>query len=358
MINQIKNTLKRVDFIYKMYNLILKILKKIDDILLYLATVNNLFLRLKVFFDKQYQFEYKVLLNGIKEYRRNLKLRRNEYYLRRQLHRLEKGLIHKNKKKVFALEFILPTVEVFEKLYSVGETYEDFLVYAYSVLSQYFSITESKDERYLQAKKLFESLSLNFKKKNVEKFYVSTYYNPRKNISFDEFKNLVVSRKSIRHFSSKEVSNEIFEKAIEIARYAPSGCNRQPYRFLVIKDKEILNVVKKLPPGGGGNAFDAPAVVFVIGDQSAFSTTSSSHECYIDASLASMIFVLALECLGVSSCFMNWPHIYQLDQQARKLLNLKPYEVIVTTIAVGYAEEGAICAISKRKEVKQLLEIL
>lgn len=346
----LRKRLKEIGFIRRLYYRYKSILMILSDVVLEIAVKNNSICKLIMFFDRQNVLEYRILLYGNKVYRSNLKKRQNEYYLKRQLHRIEKGLIRADRKEVFGLGYILPAVEVLANMAKFEGKRNTFLIYAYEVFAKYFAVTESDDSTYNAAKNLFKSLNYSPTNKYLPYRYV------RQKPDFSVFENLVFSRKSIRQFSTEDVGKEIFENAVKLASQAPSGCNRQPYRFLVIKKKEFVDKFSSFPPGGGGNSFGAPALVFVIGDQSSFPETNSSHEVYIDASLTSMIFVLALESMGVSSCFMNWPHIYELNKKAFKELGLKPYEVIVTSIAVGYADENATCAFSLRKDVEEILE--
>jgi len=46
-------------------------------------------------------------------------------------------------------------------------------------------------------------------------------------------------RRSIRKFKKESISQEQIEKLIEVARFAPSGSNVQPWRFIIIKDKNL-----------------------------------------------------------------------------------------------------------------------
>lgn len=48
------------------------------------------------------------------------------------------------------------------------------------------------------------------------------------------------SRRSCRNFRPQEVPQEVLEKLIDIARYAPTGHNSQNYEFIVIRDKELI----------------------------------------------------------------------------------------------------------------------
>jgi len=54
-----------------------------------------------------------------------------------------------------------------------------------------------------------------------------------------EFIELIKSRRSIRKYQDKPVSNKILQKLLEAAQWAPSAHNSQPWEFIIIKDEEI-----------------------------------------------------------------------------------------------------------------------
>ncbi|MEM0447847.1 MAG: nitroreductase family protein, partial [Thermoplasmata archaeon] len=66
----------------------------------------------------------------------------------------------------------------------------------------------------------------------------------------NEFINIIMERRSIRNYKMDEVSDEILFKLIRAAQYAPSSWNRQPWRFIIIKDKEKLKKISEILPYG------------------------------------------------------------------------------------------------------------
>jgi len=56
------------------------------------------------------------------------------------------------------------------------------------------------------------------------------------------------SRRSIRVFTDRGVDLKIVLKAIDIAMYAPSAKNSQPWRYINVKDREILDKLSKIYP--------------------------------------------------------------------------------------------------------------
>jgi len=59
-------------------------------------------------------------------------------------------------------------------------------------------------------------------------------------------KKAIETRRSIRHFRPDNVPDELIEQVLEAARLAPSGSNRQPWRFLVIRDKEVKKELRRI----------------------------------------------------------------------------------------------------------------
>jgi nitroreductase len=53
--------------------------------------------------------------------------------------------------------------------------------------------------------------------------------------------SIIRARRSIRNFSGKKLTSADISRILEAGRWAPSGLNNQPWRFLVIEDKELRN---------------------------------------------------------------------------------------------------------------------
>ncbi|MEM3905002.1 MAG: nitroreductase family protein, partial [Sulfolobales archaeon] len=55
----------------------------------------------------------------------------------------------------------------------------------------------------------------------------------------EELLNFLISRRSIRKFRPDPVPDELILKILDVARYAPSARNSQPWVFIVVKDPEV-----------------------------------------------------------------------------------------------------------------------
>ena len=61
----------------------------------------------------------------------------------------------------------------------------------------------------------------------------------------NEFEQRMKTRRSVREFSKKDVSQEIIEKIVRISASAPSGANKEPWYFSIVKDMKIKKEINK-----------------------------------------------------------------------------------------------------------------
>jgi nitroreductase len=107
--------------------------------------------------------------------------------------------------------------------------------------------------------------------------------------------------------------------------------------------------------GTTGYAGNIPALVVLVGDWSCYPEERDRHVPYIDASLAAMQFMLALETLGLASCPINWPDIEPLERRMDRELGLPPHLRPVMLIALGYPDPTGGVPYSAKKGAGLLL---
>lgn len=66
------------------------------------------------------------------------------------------------------------------------------------------------------------------------------------NYNLEEVDRLIKNRRSVRLFKKDDVPDEIIAKLIDLAHWAPSGMNAQPWKFVVIKDKKLIDEIRKV----------------------------------------------------------------------------------------------------------------
>ena len=79
-----------------------------------------------------------------------------------------------------------------------------------------------------------------------------------------DFMELALARQSCRDFSDTPVEHEKLERCIEAGRLAPSGCNAQPWSFVVVEKPEIVKEMALCTQQLGLNAFTSNAQAFII----------------------------------------------------------------------------------------------
>lgn len=307
-------------------------------------------------FDQAYAFEQQSILKSRVRYRdTNGVQKTSSSLLRRNIHRLEKGLIMRPRRPIFALDYIGETLNVFESVHKIKGFNEMELTWASAVLCEYFSVVDYNDERLKKHIVHFESLGITASKDATP---YQSEERAQHSVSYTALSQLVKARRSTRWYLNKAVPRALISDAINIASEAPSACNRQAFRFICIDETSTILKVAKLPGGTAGFFNNIPCLMAVIGDHSAYLEMRDRHAIYIDSSLASMQFMLACETLGLSTCAINWPELKQLDKRVSAVLDLPQYERVIMFIAVGYSlPEGGIPYSSKKKS-EQLLTFL
>lgn len=301
---------------------------------------------------KEFRREQFSVLQGKRKYQHNLeKSESSQYLLRRNIHRLEKGLIMRPRRKIFAKNYITETVSAYKIAISnvtcrSSNVVVDELNWAHSVLDKYFGLIGS-DIVIDQAKKEFLSLGFEPTDTHIRVPYKRDLESHP--VSYEQFNTLSWKRRSVRWYLQKPVPRELIDRAVESALLSPSACNRQPFQFRIFDQPDLVEKIAAVPMGTKGFYDNFPAIIAVVGDLSAYFSERDRHIIYIDASLASMSLMYAFETLGLSSCPINWPDIENLEKEMEKLISLEPHERVVMFISVGYPDPEGLVPYSQKK---------
>lgn len=273
--------------------------------------------------------------------------------LRRNVHRIEKALIMKNRRAVFAADYIGETVKFYAASLTQSQTNSDSmelseLQWAHDVLHEYFRVVDSTHPRVSAAKALFDAQTLPARSDSPKIPFV------KKNttaISYEDFLAMTENRRSVRWFQNKPVPRDAIDKAMMAARQSPTACNRLPYEFRVFDDKDMVQKVAAVPFGTAGWDTNIPCIIVIVGKLSSYFSPRDRHAFYIDSSLAAMSFIFALETQGLSSTLINWPDLEPVEIKMQKLLGLDFTERVVMLMAVGYADPKEQVPFSQKKEL-------
>jgi len=163
----------------------------------------------------------------------------------------------------------------------------------------------------------------------------------------------IMTRKSVRSFANKEVEEEKIDTLLKAGMAAPSGVNKQPWKFIVVKNKEKIEEIKKAMPFG---KYDAPLIIVpCINDAATFPLPHDLANC--DLSAASENILLAAHALGLGAV---WCAIYPSKGQIkkmRKILNQGAMISPFSCIYIGYPSESDKSKV-KDKYKKSNIEII
>ena len=169
------------------------------------------------------------------------------------------------------------------------------------------------------------------------------------------FIDLVKHRFSCRKFLNTPVEKEKLEQCLEAARLAPSACNSQPWKFIVITDPVLKEKACAAAFNGqysaGSFAKIAPVLVIVLSEKGNFSSRVGNFvrdtRFYLtDIGIAVEHFILQASELGLGTCWMGWFN----ETGLKKALGLPKSAKIDVIVPVGYPDQLLREKIRKSKE--------
>jgi nitroreductase len=144
----------------------------------------------------------------------------------------------------------------------------------------------------------------------------------------------ILTRRSIRKYTDQKISPGLVEELLKAAMSAPSANNSQPWHFVLINERQILDRVPQFHAYSSMLYF-APLAIAVCGD----SSVSPSYWVQ-DCSAATQNILLATHARGLGAV---WLGIYPIEQRVQllsKLLGLPENIVPLCLISLGYPAAG------------------
>lgn len=152
----------------------------------------------------------------------------------------------------------------------------------------------------------------------------------------------IQKRRSIRKYKPEPVSEEKLKIILEAARLAPSGGNRQPWKFVVVRKPERKKEIGRVANNQMFIA-DAGIIIAALGDPEI-----SSHGFRRDPVIAVEHMVLAATSLGYGTC---WIGAFD-EEKVKRILGIPEKLVVIALLPVGVPDESP-----REKPRKELVEI-
>ena len=153
---------------------------------------------------------------------------------------------------------------------------------------------------------------------------------------------LILNRQSDRKYSDKAIEKEKLDRIMEAGRMAPSACNAQPWKFIVVTDPELLKKCAEAASAKllGMNSFvvQAPAQVIIVREKPNFSskvgaTIKNKDYSLIDIGIAAENICLQAKAEGIGSCIIGWFD----EKMLRKILGIPVSKRVELIITLGYS---------------------
>ncbi len=173
------------------------------------------------------------------------------------------------------------------------------------------------------------------------------------------FNELIKQRQSVRKYQDKAVEQEKIEQLIEAVHIAPSACNSQPWKLIIVNDPELKNKVAKATSSKTVpiNKFvsQAPVIAVLVIEKAKLIAQISGkvkdqEYSQYDIGIAAGHFCLQATELGLGTCIIGWFDGKKIQQ----LLNIPSKRKVGLLITLGYPPEDYRMRKKIRKPVEQI----
>jgi nitroreductase len=161
-------------------------------------------------------------------------------------------------------------------------------------------------------------------------------------IEGEQILKLILSRQSDRKYSDKPVEKEKLARIAEAGRMAPSACNAQPWKFIIVTDPELVGKIAEAAEAKliGMNSFvaQAPVLLVIVREKPNFSskvgaTIKNKDYSLIDIGIAAENICLQAKAEGIGSCIIGWFD----EKMLKKLLGIPGSKRVELIITLGYS---------------------
>ncbi|MFA5046281.1 MAG: nitroreductase family protein [Paludibacter sp.] len=172
------------------------------------------------------------------------------------------------------------------------------------------------------------------------------------------FLELVQTRQSDRSYIDKPVEKEKIDRILEAARLAPSACNAQPWKIILVTDPEkrmqVANATASKLLSMNHFTIQAPVQLVLIEESANFSSSvggwaTNKHYPHLDLGIVASHICLAAADEGLGSCMIGWCD----EKKVRKALDIPKNKRVMLVILIGYTAQK-----QREKKRKSLDEIV
>jgi nitroreductase len=147
---------------------------------------------------------------------------------------------------------------------------------------------------------------------------------------------VIQKRRSLRKYKGNSIPEDVLQRVLEAARLAPSGKNYQPWKFIIVQDKELK---EKLAQASAEQFFMAEAPIIIVGcgfpDDSYSRMGRYMKSWPVDVTIALEHLILQAAEEGLGTC---WIGSFE-ETEVKSILNIPENVRVLALIPLGYPDE-------------------
>jgi nitroreductase len=145
----------------------------------------------------------------------------------------------------------------------------------------------------------------------------------------------IITRRSIRKFKKEPISEVLINELLEAGMYAPSSGNQQPWHFIVVTNKRILNAIPSFHPHSK-MLKEAPLGILVCCDKFLEINKDMGVQ---DCSAATENILIAANAKGLGAVWLGIHPRKERENGMRRLLKIPENVIPISFISIGYPNE-------------------
>lgn len=198
----------------------------------------------------------------------------------------------------------------------------------------------------------------------------------------EKFFDLMKKRRTIRDFSAEEIPFEAIETCVKAASTAPSGANKQPWHFVIVKDAAVKKKIRAAAEKAEWEFYNkraskewlkdieqfgtneqkpflefAPYLIAVFAEKFSIGESEQQSKNYYvmeSVGIACGILITALHSSGISTLTHTPSPMNFLNEICNRPANEKPFMLLV----VGFPSQGATVPVIQKKSFEEIATVL
>ncbi len=145
----------------------------------------------------------------------------------------------------------------------------------------------------------------------------------------------ILTRRSIRKYMDGKVPDKVVKQLLQAAMAAPSSANEQPWQFVIIRDRQVLNLVSTIHTYS--YMVSQAALAILVCEDPTFEVNTGRGP--LDCCSATMNILLSAHSLGLGAV---WVGIYPVEERIsriREMLSIPSHVIPISLVSLGYPAE-------------------